>query len=280
MSRHTCGTQSAVAIQCLRRGPVAATASGSACVSGAPWLPTMRSSPDSVSRTTVHQPTRSTRGASSASTCSLLGFAVGRGDVIDEFQLAVRLQQPGVRADGVDVDALEVLGGGDQHVGHRAEAAVRPRDRRPHSPRRVRRRRGTGCRRRPSRAPRPASRGCPVGPPAGPAADTKARATLSHSVGGSAFRPHDRWREELRRADAMTRLGSRVADLPRRGCPPGAPGPPGADRRRAGQLRRPARRHPRPRQPDPGRRRHRRRTHRQSRSRTSTCSVPTSSSRA
>src|SRR5882757_2757388 len=59
---------------------------------------------------------------------------------------------------------------------------------------------------------------------------------------------------------AVTRLASR-ADLPRRGSPPGAPRAPCADRRRAGQLRRPAGRHPRPRQPDPGRRRHRCRTH-------------------
>ena len=39
--------------------------------------------------------------------------------MIDEFQLPVRLEQPGVRADGVDVDAAELFGSGDEHVGHR-----------------------------------------------------------------------------------------------------------------------------------------------------------------
>ena len=33
----------------------------------------------------------------------LLGFAVGRGDVIDQLQFAVRLQQAGVRPDAVDI---------------------------------------------------------------------------------------------------------------------------------------------------------------------------------
>ena len=124
---------------------------------------------------------------------------------------------------------------------------------------RARRRRGTGCRRPPSRVPRPASRGCPVGRPAGPAADTKARATLLHSAvpdSGTSGR-ESAWR--LRSA----RLVARVADLPRRRRPSGPAGPAGADRRRTGQLRRPARRHPRARQPDPGRRCHRSRAHRQ-----------------
>jgi hypothetical protein len=31
----------------------------------------------------------------------------------------VRLQQPGVRADGVDVNAGQAFGRGDHHVGHR-----------------------------------------------------------------------------------------------------------------------------------------------------------------
>src|SRR6201988_4515677 len=64
-------------------------------------------------------------------------------------------------------------------------------------------------------------------------------------------------------AMAVTRLSCRVADLPRRGCPPGAPRAPRADRRRARQLCGSAGRYPRPRQPDPGRRRRRRRTNRQ-----------------
>ena len=54
----------------------------------------------------MHQPTRSTRGASSASTCSFLASPSCRGDVVDELEFAVRLQQAGVRADGVDVDPL------------------------------------------------------------------------------------------------------------------------------------------------------------------------------
>ena len=40
--------------------------------------------------------------------------------MIDELQLAVRLEQPGVRADGVDIDAVELFRRSDEHVGHRA----------------------------------------------------------------------------------------------------------------------------------------------------------------
>jgi hypothetical protein len=36
----------------------------------------------------------------------------------------MRLEQPGVRPDAVDVDAVELLGGGDQHVRHRARRQV------------------------------------------------------------------------------------------------------------------------------------------------------------
>ncbi|KAB7756901.1 hypothetical protein MPHL21000_09670 [Mycolicibacterium phlei DSM 43239 = CCUG 21000] len=49
-----------------------------------------------------------------------LGVARRGRDVVDQLQLAVRLQQPGVRPHRVDVDALELFGGGDQHVGHGA----------------------------------------------------------------------------------------------------------------------------------------------------------------
>jgi len=42
----------------------------------------------------------------------LLVLFVGRGDVIDEFEFPVRLEQPaGVWADGIDVDAIELFGG-------------------------------------------------------------------------------------------------------------------------------------------------------------------------
>ena len=44
----------------------------------------------------------------------------GRGDVIDELQLAVGFQQAGVRPDGVHPDTVETLGGGDQRVWHGA----------------------------------------------------------------------------------------------------------------------------------------------------------------
>jgi hypothetical protein len=40
--------------------------------------------------------------------------------VVDEFELAVRLEQTGVGADGVDVDAFDPFGGRDQGVRHRA----------------------------------------------------------------------------------------------------------------------------------------------------------------
>ncbi len=40
--------------------------------------------------------------------------------MVDELELAVGFQQSGVRADAVDVHALDVFCGGDQGVGHRA----------------------------------------------------------------------------------------------------------------------------------------------------------------
>ena len=54
----------------------------------------------------------------------LLLLPVGRGDMIDEFQLPVRLEQPGVRADGIDVDASELFGRRDQHVRHSARRQI------------------------------------------------------------------------------------------------------------------------------------------------------------
>ena len=71
-----------------------------ACVSGAPGLPTMRFSPDSVSRD-HNAPTHAQHlGRFVGEHLQLLVLAVGRGDVVDELELAVRLQQAGVRADG------------------------------------------------------------------------------------------------------------------------------------------------------------------------------------
>ena len=40
------------------------------------------------------------------------------GDVVDQLQFAVGLEESGVGSDAVDVDAVEVLGSGDEHVGH------------------------------------------------------------------------------------------------------------------------------------------------------------------
>ena len=48
------------------------------------------------------------------------GAARGTGDMVDELEFAVRLEQTGVRPDGVDVHAGDVLGRRDQHVGHRS----------------------------------------------------------------------------------------------------------------------------------------------------------------
>ncbi|BBY56892.1 hypothetical protein MSAR_00280 [Mycolicibacterium sarraceniae] len=45
---------------------------------------------------------------------------VGGGDVVDQLQLAVGFQQPGVRPDGVHPDTVEAFGRRDQSVGHRA----------------------------------------------------------------------------------------------------------------------------------------------------------------
>ena len=42
------------------------------------------------------------------------------GDVVDQLQFPVRLEQPGVRPDAVHPHALQVLRRRDQHVGHRA----------------------------------------------------------------------------------------------------------------------------------------------------------------
>jgi hypothetical protein len=44
-------------------------------------------------------------------------FAAGR-DVIDQLELAVRLEQPGVRPDAVHPHTIERLGRGNQHVRH------------------------------------------------------------------------------------------------------------------------------------------------------------------
>ena len=73
ISRHTCGTQSAVASSASACS-MGSQGAESASVSGDPALPTTLCSPDSSTVTTVHHPTRSTRGASSASTCSLAGL--------------------------------------------------------------------------------------------------------------------------------------------------------------------------------------------------------------
>lgn len=40
--------------------------------------------------------------------------------MVDEFEFAMRFQQSGVGADGVDPHSTQGLGGADEHVGHRA----------------------------------------------------------------------------------------------------------------------------------------------------------------
>ena len=72
----------------------------------------------------MHHPTRSTLRRLVGKHLQFLRLRVGRGDVVDELELAVRLEQAGVRADGVDVDAVDLLGGGDEHVGHRTRGQV------------------------------------------------------------------------------------------------------------------------------------------------------------
>jgi hypothetical protein len=51
-------------------------------------------------------------------------FVPRRRDVVDEFELPMRLEQTGVRADAVHPNPFEVLGRRDQHVGHRARGQV------------------------------------------------------------------------------------------------------------------------------------------------------------
>ena len=51
-------------------------------------------------------------------------LVTGRGDVVDQLELPMRLEQPGVWPDAVDPHAVEVLGRGDQHVGHGAGRQV------------------------------------------------------------------------------------------------------------------------------------------------------------
>ena len=69
MSCQSCGTHSALMSNAVAVA-IGIHGVAAACVSGAPALPTTRRGPVSVSSTTVHHPTRSTRGASSTSTCS------------------------------------------------------------------------------------------------------------------------------------------------------------------------------------------------------------------
>ena len=80
----------------------------------------MRFGPDSVSRDHRAPPDAQHPGRLVGEHLQSLGPSVGRGDVIDELQFPVRLEQPGMWADGVDVDAVELFGRGDEHVGHRA----------------------------------------------------------------------------------------------------------------------------------------------------------------
>ncbi len=119
MSRHTCGTQSSLGVQ------------GRGVVERQPWRGGRlgfwgAGAADDAFRPRLGQPDH---GAPSDAQherrlvdehLQLLGLAIGRGDVVDELELAVRLEQPGVRANGVDVDAVEPFGGRDQHVRHRS----------------------------------------------------------------------------------------------------------------------------------------------------------------
>ena len=43
---------------------------------------------------------------------------MGRGDLVDQLELPMRLEQAGVWPDAVDSHPIEVLRRGDQHVGH------------------------------------------------------------------------------------------------------------------------------------------------------------------
>ena len=120
MSRHTCGTQSAVAVERLgvverqprRLGRLRLGSAGAA---------------DDALRSRFGEPRppcTSRRAAPGAprrrAPAACLALSVGRGDVVDQLEFPVRLEQPGVRADAVDLDAVELLGRGDEHVGHRA----------------------------------------------------------------------------------------------------------------------------------------------------------------
>ena len=106
---------SAVAARRVIRGVEAARVPGTR-------LPTNRLGPTSVNTTTVDQPTRSTRGASSDEHRAVCR-ATGRGDVLNEFELPVRLQQAGWGADWLP-RTPGVPGRGDQGVGHGAGGQV------------------------------------------------------------------------------------------------------------------------------------------------------------
>ena len=73
----------------------------------------------------MHQPTRSTRGASSASTCSFAWpcpSAAAMWSMSSSSRCASSSPVCGRMA--VHLDAVEVLGRGDEHVGHRARRQV------------------------------------------------------------------------------------------------------------------------------------------------------------
>ena len=123
MSRHTCGTQSAVASSASACS-IGSHGVSAAWVSGAPELPTSRAGPGIRQLRHRAPPDAQNLGGFVDEYLEPLELAVGRGDVVDQLQLPVRFEQPGVRPDAVHIDAVELLGGGDEHVGHRAGGQI------------------------------------------------------------------------------------------------------------------------------------------------------------
>ena len=124
ISRHTCGTQSAVGVKRLRRARSAAMAPTAPASPVRPGCRRRVADPDSVSCATVHQPDPQHPGGLVDEHLKLVELAVRGGDVVDQFEFTVRLQQAGVRPDAVDPHPDQLFGRGDQHVGHRAGRQV------------------------------------------------------------------------------------------------------------------------------------------------------------